>query len=44
MFGNFPGERKLDAVKMAAFSPNSGFVGIGNKNVKLFKLNHYTSY
>jgi len=44
MFKNFPGERKIDAVRMADFSPNSGFLGIGNTNVKLFKLNHYKSY
>merc|ERR1711935_384393 len=45
MFGNFPGERKLGAVEHAQFSPNSGFLGVGDgKVVKLFKLNHYTSY
>jgi len=41
---NFPGSRKLDAVKLADFSPGSGFLGVGNKNVKLFKLNHYGRY
>merc|ERR1712110_531918 len=30
---NFPGTRKIDAVKFADFSPGSGFMGIGNKNV-----------
>lgn len=44
IFKNFPGERKIDAVRMADFSPNSGFLGIGNTSVKLFKLNHYKSY
>jgi len=45
MFGNFPGERKMGALQHAQFSPNSGFMGCSDGNVvRLFKLNHYTSY
>lgn len=47
VFNNFPGiQAKLDRPSVMSFSPQSGYLAIGNlaKEVSLFRLKHYNNY
>lgn len=47
IFANFPGSQSnVGQVKVVEFSPNSGFLAMGNckKEVPLFRLKHYKNY